>query len=80
MDLIGLFVAALAGGLTASFLYERVSVWWRARTTEQWPKTLNLRGARVTIFADGMMIYLQPDNRAKGAAAPPTPEKSNELN
>ncbi len=32
-----------------------------------------------TITADGMMIYLQPDNRAKGAAAAPIPSpgKSN---
>ena len=62
MDVIGMFVAALAGGLVAAALCEWASATWRARRQlETWPKVLIVRGARIKVFSDGMMVYRRAD-------------------
>lgn len=59
MDVIGMFVSGLAGGLVAAALCEWASAWWRART--EWPKRIKLRGALITVSADGLVVYRRQD-------------------
>jgi hypothetical protein len=62
MQAVGVFIAAIAGGLIGSMLCEWACVWWRARfQPEVWPKVLKVPGAQVTISADGLMVYRRDD-------------------
>jgi hypothetical protein len=62
MIIIGVFIAAIAGGLIGSMLCELACVWWRV-STEQWPRELHVRGAKITIFRDGFIVF----RRANGS-------------